>query len=56
MLSKEQYIIRNDTVSAQLHSTICKEMGVKLDNEHWYVCFWRDGPPSGPGPPHSRGF
>ena len=20
------------------------------------VCFWRDSPPSGPGPPHSRGF
>ena len=21
-----------------------------------FVCFWRDSPPSGPGPPHSRGF
>ena len=21
-----------------------------------FVCFWRDSPPVGPGPPHSRGF
>jgi len=25
-----------DTVCAQLHFNICKETGVKLDNEHWY--------------------
>jgi len=21
-----------------------------------FVCFWRDSPPSGPGPSHSSGF
>ena len=27
---------RHDTVCAELHCNICKEMGVKLYNEHWY--------------------
>ena len=26
---------RHDRVSAQLHFNICKEIGVKLDNEQW---------------------
>ena len=34
--AKEQYIKRHDKVYAQLHFNIRKEMGVKLDNEHWY--------------------
>jgi hypothetical protein len=32
--AKEQYIQRHDKVCAQLHFTICKEVGVKL--EPWY--------------------
>jgi hypothetical protein len=36
LLVKELYIHRNDTVYAQLHFTIYKEIGVKLENEHWY--------------------
>ena len=36
ILAKEQYIKRYDTVCAQLQFNICKERGVKLDNEHWY--------------------
>jgi len=27
---------RHDTVYAQLHFNICKERGVKLDDEHWH--------------------
>ena len=27
---------RHDTVCAQLHFNICKEIGVKLDKERWY--------------------
>jgi len=34
--AKEQYIKRHDRVCAQLHFNIRKEIGVKLDNEHWY--------------------
>ena len=30
-----QYIVRHDGVCAELHCNICKEMGVKLDNNHW---------------------
>jgi predicted hydrocarbon binding protein len=26
----------HERVCAQLHFTICKEIGVKLDKEHWY--------------------
>jgi hypothetical protein len=33
---KEQYKKKQDTVCAQLHFNICKEIRVKLDNEHWY--------------------
>jgi hypothetical protein len=38
VLAKEHYIHRNNTVYAQLHFTICKEIyvGLKLENEHWY--------------------
>ena len=32
--AKEQYIQRHDRVCSQLHFTICKEVGVKL--EPWY--------------------
>ena len=34
ILAKEQYIKRHDRVCAQLHFNICKETGVKTDNEH----------------------
>jgi len=34
VLVKEQYIKRHDTVCVQLHCNICKEIGVKSDNEH----------------------
>ena len=36
ILTKEQHIKRHDTVCAQLHFNVCKEIGVKLDNKHWY--------------------
>jgi hypothetical protein len=36
VLAKEQYIKQHDRVCAQLHSNICKELGVKLDSELWY--------------------
>jgi hypothetical protein len=36
ILAKEHYIKRQDTVCAQLQFNTCKEIGVKLDNEHWY--------------------
>jgi hypothetical protein len=36
ILAKEQYIERHDRVCAQLHFNICKEIMVKLKNEHWY--------------------
>jgi hypothetical protein len=36
ILAKEQYVKRQDGVCAQLHFNICKEIGVKLDNKHWY--------------------
>jgi hypothetical protein len=35
ILAKEQYIKRHDGVCAELHFNICKEKGVKADNEHW---------------------
>jgi hypothetical protein len=34
LLAKEQYIMRYDSVCAQLHFNICKEIGIKLNNEH----------------------
>ena len=34
--AQEWYIKRHDKVCDQLHFNICKEMGVKLDNKHWY--------------------
>ena len=36
ILDKEQYSKRRDSVCAQLRSNMCKETGIKLDNEHWY--------------------
>jgi hypothetical protein len=36
ILANEQYVKRHDRVCAQLHFNICKEIGVKLDNERWY--------------------
>jgi len=33
ILAKEQYIKRYDTVSAQLHFNVCKEIRAKLDNK-----------------------
>jgi hypothetical protein len=36
ILAKEQYIKLHDRVCTQLHFSICKETGVKLDNELWY--------------------
>ena len=35
-MATEQYIKRHDRVCAQLHFNICKKIGVKLDNKHWY--------------------
>ena len=35
-LAIEQYIQRHDRMCARLHFNICKEIGVKSDNEHWY--------------------
>jgi hypothetical protein len=36
VLQKDKYTKRHDRVWAQLHFNICKEIGVKLDNEHWH--------------------
>jgi hypothetical protein len=36
ILAKEQYIKRHERVCAQLHFNICKKIGVKLNNKHWY--------------------
>jgi len=36
ILAKEQYIKRHNKVCAQLHFNMCKEIGVKLNNKHWY--------------------
>ena len=36
LVANEQYIKRHDTVCAQLHFNTCKEIGVKLENKHWY--------------------
>jgi hypothetical protein len=36
ILAKELH----DSVFVQLHFNICKEIGVKLDNEHWYEWAW----------------
>ena len=34
--TKEQYVKKHERVCTKLHFNICKEMGVKLDSEHWY--------------------
>jgi len=34
-MAKEQYIKKHGRVCAQLHFNTCKEMEVKLDNDHW---------------------
>jgi hypothetical protein len=36
LLAKEQYIKGHDKVCAQLHFNAWKEMGVKLDNKHYF--------------------
>jgi hypothetical protein len=36
IIAKEQYIKRHSRKCAQLHFNLCKEIGVKLDKEHWY--------------------
>jgi hypothetical protein len=36
ILAKQEYIKRHDTMCAELHFNICKEMGGKLNNEQWY--------------------
>ena len=36
VLAKEQYIKRHVRVRSELHFNICKEIGVELDNKHWY--------------------
>ena len=36
ILPKEQYIKRHDRLCAQLHFNVCKEIGVKLESNHWY--------------------
>ena len=35
ILAKGEYINRHDRVCCQLHFSIYKEMGVKLDSEYW---------------------
>lgn len=37
MLAKEQYIKLHYIECAQLNCNVCKEIGIKLCNEHWYV-------------------
>jgi len=34
-LAKEQYIRRHERVCAELQFNVCKEIGIKLDIEHW---------------------
>ena len=34
VLAKRQYIQRHDTVCAELHCNVCKEMGGKLYSKH----------------------
>jgi hypothetical protein len=36
VLAKEQYIQRHERACVQIHFNICKEIGVKFNNEHWY--------------------
>ena len=36
ILAKEQYIKRHDTMCAQIHYNICKEIGVRVDTKHWH--------------------
>ena len=36
ILAKEQYVKRHDKVSAPIHFNICREIGVQLDEKHWY--------------------
>jgi hypothetical protein len=36
LLAKEQYIKRYDSVCAQPHFNVCKEIWIKLNNEHLY--------------------
>jgi len=36
ILAIEKYINRRDTVCVQTYFNLCKQIGVKLDNEYWY--------------------
>ena len=36
-MTKEKYIKGHDRLWAQLHCNMCKKIGVKLYNEHWYA-------------------
>jgi hypothetical protein len=36
VLSESHYTDRHDRMCAQLYFKTCKEIGVILDNEHWY--------------------
>ena len=36
ILAKQQHIKRYDNACVHQRFNICKEIGVKLDNEHWY--------------------
>ena len=36
VLAKEEYVKRHDRVCAELYFHIRKEIGLKLDNKHWY--------------------
>jgi hypothetical protein len=40
-LAKEQYINGHDRLFSQLHFNICKEIGEKFGNEHWYEHVWK---------------
>ena len=35
-MAKEQHTKKHDRVCAELHFNICKEVGVKLNNERWH--------------------
>jgi len=46
ILAKKLYIQRQGRACAELHFNICKEIGVKLDNEHWYDHVQKSAAPS----------
>jgi hypothetical protein len=38
IFAKEQHIKRHYRLCVQLHFIKCEEIGVKLENDHWYEC------------------